>query len=200
MMRKLLVLATIIALPLSNGSAQNTPGKYKEWNKVDSVEVAQSFKIADYDKVALIPLDRSLIKLPADSDNAYGPAKTVLENSDTYVLEGLKKGINDARKGAVVEMGTEGDKSARTLLVRGKLIALNPGSRAARAFAGFGAGAASAKVYIELVDAASGNVLARMTHERRAGTGGFGGSYEKTMSESLREVGETFAKGFKGFQ
>ena len=69
------------------------------------------------------------------------------------------------------------------------------GSQAARVFGGFGAGAGSAKITIELVDAASGKVLARMTHERRVGSGG----YDKVMSKALSEVGETFGKGLKGF-
>lgn len=100
----------------------------------------------------------------------------------------------DFRKGFVVEKGTEG--GAHVLLMRGKLVKLGAGSKAARVFGGFGAGAGSATISVELVDAATGTVLARMTHERRVGSGG----YDKVMSKALMEVGETFANGLKGFR
>lgn len=199
MTRQTLLLAIALALPLSSTNAQNTaPGTYKDWNKVDEVEIVQSFKFADFAKVVVTPLEKSSVKLPAESDNTFAPTKAMLEASDDHFVEGLRKSITDFRKDATVEKGAE-SKEAKTLLVRGKLLTLDPGSKAARAFGGFGAGAAKAKISIELVDAATGTVVARMTHERRAGTGALGGSYEKVMSQSLREVGETFGKGLKGF-
>ena len=59
--------------------------------------------------------------------------------------------------------------AAKTLIVRGSVLDLDPGSRGGRYFGGFGAGAASTKVRLELVDAASGEVLARITQSRRSG-------------------------------
>lgn len=190
----LFAIAVAIALPLAPAAAQNTaPGSYKDWNKVDSVTIVQTFKFADYDKIVVAPLEKGDIKLPAESDNTYEPTKKMLEASDKYFMEGLTSGIKDFRKDFTVEAGTTG--AARTLLVRGKLIKLGAGSQAARIFGGFGAGAGSAKIDIEIVDAASGKTLARMTHEKRVGSGG----YDKVMSKSLSEVGEMFGKGLKGF-
>lgn len=200
MIRHALLFAIAIALPGASAFAQNTtPGNYKDWNKVDSVQIVQSFKFADYNKIMVLPLDKRDIKMPADTDNTYKPTKQILEESDTHFLEGLRKGVSDFRKDVTVEKSETEIKDAKVLLVRSKLIALNPGSRAARVWGGFGAGAASAKIAIEIVDASTGTVLSRMTHERRAGTGNFGGAYEKVMSKALTEVGETFGKGLKGF-
>ncbi len=194
MIQKALLLAIALALPLAPTVAQNAaPGSYKDWNKVDSVTIVQSFKFADYTKLVVAPLDKSEIKMPAESDNTYAPTKKILEGSDALFVEGLTKGIADFRKDFAVEKGTEG--GAKTLLVRGKLVKLGAGSQAARVFGGFGAGAGSARISIELVDAATGTVLARMTHERRVGSGG----YDKVMSKALTEVGDTFAKGLRGF-
>lgn len=192
MIRYALLFALV--LPLAPSFAQNTaPGTYKDWNKVDTVTIVQSFKFADYDKLVVAPLEKGDIKLPAESDNTYAPTKKMLEASDTYFIQGLSNGVKDFRKDFPVEAGTAG--GAKVLLVRGKLVKLSAGSQAARVFGGFGAGAGSAKISIELVDAATGKVLARMTHERRVGSGG----YDKVMSKSLNEVGETFGKGLKGF-
>ncbi len=197
MIRKALLFAAtlaVFALPAAAVFAQKTaPGNYKDWNDVDSVQIVQSFKFADYTKLVVAPLDKNDIKLPAESDNTYAPTKKILEGSDAFFVKGLTKGIADFRKDFVVEEGTAG--GAKTLLLRGKLVKLGAGSQAARVFGGFGAGAGSARISIELVDAATGTVLARMTHERRVGSGG----YDKVMTKALTEVGETFAKGFKGF-
>lgn len=197
MIRKALFLALVLALPLASGSAQSTaPGSYKDWNKVDSVTIVQSFKFADYTKIVAMPLDKSAITLPAESDNTHAPTKKILEGSDAFFVEGLGKGVSEFRKDVVVEKGTDGAANgAGVLLVRGKLVKLGAGSQAARVFGGFGAGAGSARIAIELVDAATGKVLAHMTHERRVGSG----SYDKVMSKALTEVGETFGKGLKGF-
>ncbi|MBC8086020.1 MAG: DUF4410 domain-containing protein [Phycisphaerae bacterium] len=195
------LLVALIALPSAPSFAQNSaPGTYKDWNKVDAVEIVQSFKFADFAKVVVLPLETSGIKLPAESDNTYAPTKAMVEGSDAHFIDGLRKSIYDFRKDFTVEQGTAAPTDgAKVLLVRGKLLTLDPGSKAARAFAGFGAGAAKAKIEIELVDASTGTVLARMTHERRSGTGNFGGAYDKVMSQSLNEVGQTFGKGLKGF-
>lgn len=195
------LLAAFMVLPLSASFAQNSaPGTYKDWNKVDAVVIVQSFKFADFGKIVVLPLDKSGIKLPDESDNTYAPTRAMLEGSDAHFIDGLRKSVYDFRKDFTIEPGTEGaTDGTKVLVVRGKLLTLDPGSKAARAFAGFGAGAAKAKIAIELVEASTGTVLARMTHERRSGTGNFGGSYEKVMSQSLNEVGQTFGKGLKGF-
>jgi hypothetical protein len=197
MIRKTLLFAVALALPLAPSFAQNSaPGSYKDWNKVDSVTIMQSFKFADFDKLVVLPLDKSEIKLPAETDNTYAPTKKILEESETHFIDGLNKGVSDFRKGFVVEKGADATTNAlKVLLVRGKIEKLGAGSQAARVFGGFGAGAGSARISIELVDAATGTVLARMKHERRVGSGG----YDKVMSKSLNEVGETFGKGLKGF-
>lgn len=201
MTRKTLLLALAFALPFGPLSAQSTaPGAYKDWNKVDSVEIVTTFKNADYTKIVVLPLDKSGITLPAETDNTFAPTKKILETSDDFFIEGLKKGISDFRKDLAVEKGGDGGSmEPKVLVVRGKLISLDPGSKAARAFGGFGAGAAKAKIAIDSVDAATGKVLAKMTHEKRAGQGAFGGSYEKVMTQSLNEVGQMFGKGLKGF-
>lgn len=198
---RLVALAIALAAPLvapTSLSAQNTPGNYKDWQKVDSVQIMQSFKLADYSKIVVLPLEKSGVTLPAESDNTYAPTKAMIEASDTHFFEGLQKGVADVKKDMTVEKGAEGAQP-KTLLVRGKLLGLQPGSKAARAFGGFGAGAASATIAIEIVDASNNTVLAKMTHQRRAGTGAFGGSYDKVMSKAINEVGETFGKGLKGF-
>ena len=80
-----------------------------------------------------------------------------------------------------------------TLVVEGKFVTIDPGSRAKRYFGGFGAGKSSVKVTGQVKDA-TGRTLATF-EQRRIGTMGFGGgdSLGKLMADS-RSIGEDIAK------
>jgi hypothetical protein len=79
------------------------------------------------------------------------------------------------------------------LVIEGKFVALDPGSRTKRYFAGFGAGKSSVKV-VGAVKDSTGRTLATF-EQRRIGAMGIGGgdSLGKLMSDS-RSIGEDIAK------
>jgi hypothetical protein len=79
------------------------------------------------------------------------------------------------------------------LVISGKFLTLDPGSRAKRYFAGFGAGKSSVKVAGVVTDA-HGKTLATF-EQRRIGAMGMGGgdSLGKLMADS-RNIGEDIAK------
>ena len=79
------------------------------------------------------------------------------------------------------------------LVVEGKFVTLDPGSRTKRYFAGFGAGKSSVKV-VGAVKDSTGRTLATF-EQRRIGSMGVGGgdSLGKLMSDS-RSIGEDIAK------
>jgi Domain of unknown function (DUF4410) len=79
------------------------------------------------------------------------------------------------------------------LIVEGKFLTIDPGSRAKRYFAGFGAGKSSVRVAGSIKDS-SGRTLAAF-EQRRIGTMGMAGgdSLGKLMSDS-RSIGEDIAK------
>ena len=79
------------------------------------------------------------------------------------------------------------------VVVEGKFVTIDPGSRAKRYFAGFGAGKSSVKVSGSIKDA-TGRTLATF-EQRRIGAMGIAGgdSLDKLMSDS-RSIGEDIAK------
>lgn len=79
------------------------------------------------------------------------------------------------------------------LVIEGKFVTIDPGSRAKRYFGGFGAGKSSVKV-TGVVKDASGRTLATF-EQRRIGAMGFAGgdSLGKLMADS-RSIGEDIAK------
>ncbi len=192
----ILFLVTVVVPALyARGSkpAPTAPGKYKVWGQdIDEIEIVKAFKLSDYDKIAVQPFDTSATPLPDKNDKSYNTIKSVLDSYTFTMLEALKP---ELKAKVDVEQVDKAPKSAKTLILRGKVEDLSPGSRAKRYLGGFGAGAAGTKVSGEIVDAKSGNVLARFTQERRsAGTWKFGGGKDMdVMRDSVHATGQDIA-------
>jgi hypothetical protein len=80
-----------------------------------------------------------------------------------------------------------------TLVVEGRFLRIDPGSRAKRYLASFGAGKSTVQVTGTVKDA-SGNVVAEFTHMRHSGIGIGGGDYVKFLSDDTRDVGHDIAR------
>jgi len=189
----LLLMVSAAPLMARNRPAPTAPGTYKAWGPdIDQMEIVKTFKMADYDKVAVVPFDTAETPLPDPKDRSYETIKSVLDGYTLTLVEALKP---ELKAKADVERAERAPKSVRTLIVRGKVLDLSPGSRAKRYVAGFGAGAAGTKVTGEIVDAQSGEVLARFTQERRSGgTWKFGGGKDlDVMRDSIHATGQDIA-------
>lgn len=187
---------TTTAFARGKKAAPTEPGTYKDWRgEIDQIEIVNSFKLADYKKVVIVPLDTRETPLPEKDDNTYKPVKQVLASPDDSFLEGLR---DELPKGSVaVEEGEKGGEG--TLVVRARIEMMDPGSQAARYFAGFGAGAAKTKIVGEVVDGKTKQVLFRFEQERRSGVGIAGGDYVSLMNRNLKAIGEDLALIFKSF-
>lgn len=205
----LMLVAALSAAPArarSRHAAPTTPGKYTEWNgEIDEIEIVGVWKLADYRRVRVGSFDTSGAKLPEASDNTYEPVKVMLagaaEPFTAGLSEALRQGLDVDTATAAGESG-EGTSAAgepKTLLIRAKVLTMDPGSRAARYWGGFGAGSARTKISGELVDAETGTVLARFTQERRSGVGIGGGGYVELMSRNLRTIGKDVAGFLNAF-
>jgi uncharacterized protein DUF4410 len=179
------------------GKTGNTPGKYVPWgdDEVDEIEVVKTFKFADYSGVSVAPLDTS--KAPPGEGKEAKNVQEAIAGVDVSFLTGVKKGVSSFSKASV----EPGAGSGHALVIKGAVVDMNPGSKSARAGVGFGAGAARAKLTGEVVEADTGKVLLRFSHEKRAGSGmGFGGGNSaKLMLKSAEHVGEDLGKVFKAF-
>jgi len=198
-----LALALVALAPLAEARAKKPalePGKYKEWGEdIDEIEIAKSFKTSDYDNIAVTRIDTSKTPLPDPKEKWYESAKTVL-NSYT---ETLTESLRDEMKGKMkVDVADNAPKTSRTLILRGSVLAIDPGSRAGRMLAGYGAGASYTKLSGEFVDAKSGEVLVRFTQARRSG-GTFkfaGGGDVAVMRDAIHAVGKDVAHIVQAFQ
>lgn len=204
-LRRLLAIALVVSavapavFARGKKAASTAPGTYKEWGPdIDEIEIKQSFKIGDYDRVVVLPFDTSKTPLPDEKEKWYGTMKSALASYTEWFVEGLKK---ELKSKATVQEASTAPKSSKTLIIRGSVDSMDPGSRAGRYFAGFGAGSASAKATIEIVDAKSGAVLARITQARRSGGTwkGGGGSDLDVMRDSVHATAEDVARALDMF-
>src|SRR3954470_1627820 len=192
--RRLFVVAVIAIAAMGAKKTPTAPGKYAEWGPdIDSIEIVKTFKYADYTKVVVEPLDPSSTPKAEEADMVAKVEKVAATATEPF-LEGLKKGV----PAAAMASSTPG---SNTLLVRGKITTLDPGSRAKRMWVGYGAGAARTAIEGEIVDAKTGEVLVRFTQERRSGIDRFGrGSrYEEIMKRNLIAIGEDVGNILKEF-
>jgi hypothetical protein len=194
----LAALVLLFALPAAaqKRGVPTSPGTYSDWNDdIDQVEIVESFAAADYRRLVVVGFDTAATPLPEPDDNTYEPVKQVLADVATPLAQGLR----EAAEGLTVETSDEPPSEAGVLILRGRVLEMDPGSRAARYWGGFGAGAARTKIEGELVDAASGRVLLRFTQERRSGFGVGGGNYVNLMQRNLVAIGEDVGNGLRRF-
>ena len=198
------VAAVCVALALvvpaearKKATGKTEPGTYKEWGpNIDEIEILKTFDASAYKNVVVVPVESGDdIKLPKKEDNTYEPVQKVLAAATDPFVKGLKENYG----GATVVADHKPAKGADTLIIRARVDAIDPGSRAKRYLAGFGAGAARVKVSGEIVDAKSKAVLVRFTQERRSGVGVAGGGYEALLNRNLRAIGEDVANILKAF-
>jgi hypothetical protein len=197
----ILILGMVVPSLYARGKkpASTAPGTYKDWGQdIDQIEINKTFKIADYDKIVVQPFDTSKAPLPDPKEKWYGTLKSALSSYTASFTEGLTP---ELKAKVDVTQSSDAPKSAKTLIIRGVVDDLDPGSRAGRYFGGFGAGSASTKVDVDIVDAKSGKVLAHVTQARRSG-GTFkvgGGNDLDVMRDAVHATGKDIAHVLDSF-
>ena len=190
------VLMTL-SLPAWGGDGSSmSPGKYKDWERfIDELEIIQPFKLSAYSQVIIFPLETSSTPLPEKDDNTFEPTTKTLSKISQIFIEGITKGVQAkipvvlGEKEPPSEMAESG-----ILVVRGRVTEMNPGSRAARFWVGFGAGRSRVEIQGIVLDAKTQKELLRFKHARVSALGVFGGDYENFLTGDARNVGEDIGK------
>jgi hypothetical protein len=174
------LLAVFVSASAIAASAPLTPGTYRDWHDVDEVTIIRPFNAAAYSQIAVESFDSTGVKLPPVNDNTYHAVQSAIRVMKPAFMEGL------AQK---AQRKTNASAPGKTLVVRARLARVDPGSQAARAFLGFGAGAVKIAIAGEIIDRSSGQVLVRFAHERRSAFGVFGGGYGELFQRTARQIG-----------
>lgn len=186
--------ATLIVPAYAGDKNPNlTPGTYKSWGQdIDQIEIVKPFKAANYDTIVVEKFDTSKTPTPEEKEKAYPSVKSALSSYSDTLVEALR---DELKSKAAVEQASGASKTAKTLIIRGTVEEMSPGSRAGRMMVGYGAGSTATQVTGEIVDAKSGAVLVRFTQKRRSG-GTFkfgGGSDVVVMRDAIHAMGKDIA-------
>jgi hypothetical protein len=168
------------------------PLSAKHWNGIDAVEFLQEFKLEDYSRLVVAPFDTSTAVLPPKEENTYQPTVTVLNQTDGIVLTELTQKLKG--KLEVAAQKSDASPPEKTLLLRGKVADIHPGSQAARYWVGFGAGSAWVKINGEVVDAKTQAVLFRFEQQRVGAVGMFGGGYIPMLTDCVVAIGRDIGR------
>lgn len=188
--------AALFLFPLCADAQKNAAaraGRYTDWNDVDQVTIVQPFQKSSYSRVVVQQLDTRNAPLPDAKDNSYADVKSALASSTRPFADGVQKKLPGMR----VDTGKGGGAGA--LIIRVRITKSDPGSQAARYFAGFGAGAAKVGVAGEILDGSTNKVLVQFAQERRSGVGFFGGGYRELLDRSLHQIGGDVAGLIRAF-
>ena len=120
-------------------------------------------------------------------------AKIFQEQAPGILADSLVEELGEKGSFGEVSLASGGEVPADAIVIEGRFTVLDPGSRAKRYFAGFGAG----KGIIEIegtVESAGGETLAEFAHRRVAVMGVGGGDYERKMRADCERLGEDLAE------
>ena len=158
----------------------------------------------------MTPLAHARGKKPVLTPGTYkewGQDIDQIEIVKTFKIADYDKIVVQTFDTSAAPLPDKGDKSynrgpGREKLEHLAVEDLDPGSRAGRYFAGYGAGAASTKLSLEIVDAKTGDVLVRVTQARRSGgTFKFGGGSDlEVMRDSIHAAGKDIAHVVDAFE
>ena len=196
-MRTWLVVVTLLSLPFV--IAAQSPKKTIEDGALDRIELFVDALEGPATATVVVRLfDASTANLGTGAKDGkevrQQEAKTMQQQGPTTLAETMVLAVvkSGSFKEAFVAKG-DADVPSNALVIEGVFVTLDPGSRAKRYFAGFGAGKSSVEVAGTVSDAQR-KLLARF-QQRRIGAMGLGGgdSLGKLMSDT-RSIGEDIGK------
>jgi hypothetical protein len=197
LIQRMVLAAVVIGAGLAV-SAQS-PVRTIEDGALDKIElfVASLEKPADL-TIVIRPFDAGGAELGTGGKDGkearQQEAKTMQNEGPRVLAERLAATLTESKSFKQVQVAKADDAvPAGGVVIEGKFVTLDPGSRAKRYFAGFGAGKSSVEVAGSVKDA-NGRTLATFT-QRRIGAMGMGGgdSLGKLMSDS-KDIGEDIGK------
>jgi hypothetical protein len=191
----LLLLTTFTVLLAGCATNQSTvrkaPPTPRDWHFMDSMELVQQFRLADYSRLVFENVSTNGVKLPPTDENTYPNAITALQRTDGIILSELQKRCQTL---AVTTQMPEQASADGILVLRATVVQVDPGSRAARYWIGFGAGTAFVRIKGELVDAKTNAVLLRFVQMRAQAMGAFGGDYDGMLGDCITSIGKDICR------
>lgn len=126
-------------------------------------------------------------------DTRVEAAKAIVNLGPEMLLKALQTSLREGATFQILPDPNTAALPAEYLVIEGKFLVIDPGSRAKRYLVGFGAGKSGVRVTGTVKDS-SGKVLAEFTHMKNSGAGVAGGDYTKFLSDDTKDVGKDIGK------
>ncbi len=121
--------------------------------------------------------------------NRVKAAKAMVKIAPELLLRSLKEKLQGSGPFMHILDPKSTNLPLEYLIIEGRFLVINPGSRAKRYWAGFSAGKSGVRVAGTLKHS-SGGLLGEFVHMKHSGIGLFGGKYVKFLSDDVQDVGE----------
>lgn len=201
-MHGILLIAIILCLvSCAHTSSTTTPGKYIEWNGlIDELEIIEPFNLANYSRIVVLSLDTKSTPLPEKSDDAYEDVAKILFDLDNLFVEDFKERMKKSKPVSYAFPESPVPIEPGVLIIRGKVVTMRPGSRAARLWLGHLSGLGARTIFEiqgEVVDAQSDKALLKFRHGRSSG--GMRDAHS-LLKNDIEDVAKDIAKMLLKFQ
>jgi len=100
--------------------------------------------------------------------------------------------LKESKRFGAISTDANAPPTPNSIVIDGKFLTINPGSRAKRYWVGFGAGRSGVYVSGRVLDG-QGKLLAEFQQGRHSGIGSYGGSYVKFLTDDVEDIGEDIA-------
>ncbi len=198
-MRKALGVLWLSALAVAviAGGRLAFSGKIEDWNDnmIDEMTFVQEGPWAgNYDVVQVEPLDMSRAEI-SGNEKGKAAAEEAAGQMNGWCQKAIREGYGTGLPNVLGE-NEEPSPGAHVATLRWRCESIDPGSRAARFWVGFGAGHSGVTLSGSLVDKASGKELATFKHCRVSGKGGAitGGRYHVILNQCAVWTAEDVGK------
>ena len=187
----LAVLSLFLVLPEPCHAAEMDMKRIQE-GVLDSIGIATQTLRTDL-PILIKPFSVEGVNLGTGAEGGKKKRVKAAKEMVTIAPELLLRSIEEELRGSGPFMHILDPESTNLpleyLIIEGRFLTINPGSRAKRYWAGFSAGKSGVKVTGTLKHS-SGELLGDFTHMKHSGIGLFGGKYVKFHSDDVQEVGE----------
>lgn len=139
MKRTSFILAIMLFLSLGV-TAQIKVGTYKDWKKtIDELEIKDNYDFSGRKTVVILPVGTSDVELPDKSDDNYKLVTKTLANMTQMIADKMQEKLQKAGYKVIVADDTN-YRNPEAIVIQFNWTLLDLGSRALRAWVGFGAG------------------------------------------------------------
>ncbi len=199
------LIGTLVLLVAGLGSTMEARKKKDPMHVRDGVLDEIDLRVAAIERsipvvIRTFPADKAELGTGEEGgkENRVEAAQSMQKLAPDLLKEALKKALAESGVFGALITDDGGTVPEGAVVIEGRFVLIDPGSRAKRYWVSFGAGKSGVGVAGTVKDSA-GELLASFKHRKHSGIGVGGGDYIKFMSDDTKDVGKDIARFLTGW-